>query len=98
MEAVWAVLGQIWVKFGEEHVHLPSVVDVHVKKMAMTGAFELVLGEEPRPPSSAHHSPPTTLFKAPLKGYIKPLKGYIKPLKGYIRPLKGLYKAFKGVI
>jgi len=28
---------------GDEHVHLPSPVDLHVKKMAMAGAFELAL-------------------------------------------------------
>mmetsp|Transcript_83242 Transcript_83242/g.220568 ORF Transcript_83242/g.220568 Transcript_83242/m.220568 type:complete len:168 (-) Transcript_83242:127-630(-) len=29
---------------GEEHVHLPSLVDLHVKKAALGGALELALG------------------------------------------------------
>eukprot|EP00929_Paragymnodinium_shiwhaense_P008713 TRINITY_DN112679_c0_g1_i1.p1 TRINITY_DN112679_c0_g1~~TRINITY_DN112679_c0_g1_i1.p1 ORF type:complete len:737 (+),score=189.07 TRINITY_DN112679_c0_g1_i1:50-2212(+) len=35
---------------GEEHVHLPSAVDVHVKSMAMLGAFDIVLNQ-PTPDS-----------------------------------------------
>jgi len=34
---------------GDDHVHLPSPVDVHVKSLALRGAFEIVLGRPVSP-------------------------------------------------